>query len=387
MATRLAAADITILPLSDTPLLDVVPDVEQVDLIVLGESPHYSAEVIALLESTLLPALQATTSWVYMPEDGHATGMILNAYVGGVLESESVPSWTERFSGDFYSYIRELNRRSPNQIQLSAVDVNHFPWEFRVAVSALGIEDLLDEVGPAVIASQFGGRSGPRLPEQFDDRAHLAMAQVSWSRAEAGHLSDYIGHLRAASEALGASAVDLRERFGERQIAMLDELLHFEALSGEYRMTRRHALRERTMVELARHALEKTQLPGIAHVGAFHGERTHSQFFGNFLDGSRMGEVLARDLRTFHMLFYGLSGERINSFHSRETVQFDNRNIYDDTNLMTLIGSAVSAPSYVLFNGLQAHDRRTFGFYELRPAAHWDVMIAYPVISIRESLR
>lgn len=99
-----------------------------------------------------------------------------------------------------------------------------------------------------------------------------------------------------------------------------------------------------------------------------------------------MAEVLARELDTFHIIFYGLAGERLRSYMDEGSITFDNRSVYPEGNLMTLIGSLVTAPSFVEFQHLDDNTRATFGFHEIRPALHWDVLVAYPTVSIRPSL-
>lgn len=387
IAGEFTAEDLVVNPLSIDSTQAVLPDLDAVQLLFVGESPHYSAEVLGFLKEYLFPVLASSDSWVYMPETSHAHGVVLDAYVVGDLLEDEFPETIRLMSGAFYGDIRRLNAEASNQIRVAAVDVNHFPWAFREAVSLLKLEPLLDYVGVDVLSAQFGAGRPPTLPEAFVDRSQVARAHVDWARSEHPHLDRYIESLRSASTEIERTRSQLVTLWGEVRIETLLELLHYEALSATYRQSSRHAFRERTMVDLARHGLSKFGLPGIAHVGGFHAERAYTHIFGNFLDGSRMAEVLARELNTFHIIFYGLAGERLQSYMDESSITFDNRRVYPAGNLMTLVGTLVTVPSFVDFQHLDEGTRAAFGFHEISPALHWDLLVVFPTVTIRPTLQ
>ncbi len=102
-------------------------DALSAELVIIGESPHYTAEVPNAVVEILLPDLYEYGCRLYFVESCHAYSWIVDRYVTGESGPYSLPPSATLLSSQALSHIRASNLTQPveERVHVGMIDVNH----------------------------------------------------------------------------------------------------------------------------------------------------------------------------------------------------------------------------------------------------------------------
>jgi len=386
-ASLAADGDLEFHPLEAGTLTSILPDAGELDFLLIGEIPHYTAELPRILSDRVLPELSAAGYRVYAAEMGHAHGLIVDAYVNGRLSRSDTPWTALLLNGDLFDAIRDHNANSTCSLAVRGVDLNHFPWAFGQAIRLLPFPPEFRRLAEDAVRRQFGGNNPPSLPLPPFNRQLFLEALYDWLRLGDNFRAEYLAELEEALSSVQSAPLERFDPVETDQLRLLERLIATELESVNYWYNHRAAQRERVMAELSREVLRAFGSPVVIHVGVSHAERTDSPVTDSMLAGSRLGTVLAREFSTYHLFAYGLSGVRIENFLQGRRIAFDHRGIYPDGNLVTELGRVAADLGIVTIAPNAANRNWPFGIHVVQPSRHWDAFMILPEVTIHPYLQ
>jgi len=356
-------------------------------IILLGETPHFAVEIERLTYEVIVPDLFDSGFRLFVAEENHAFGWIFDMYAAGTITRAQLPAGTYSYYQRTYDTIRKLNGTVPtsDRLHVRTVDVNHYPWAFRVAIEYasnwLGDLSLFQHA----LDMQFGGELETALPP-FESGKEVASHQRRLYPLEASHGARYREELLRVLDVLDENELSYRNTWGDEWYERIVRITEVEHASSQYRETQDASSREDTIHELISESVNLLDLRAIAHLGSRHAQKAQTALFGHRSFASA-GERLRDEYATFHLILYALSGERLNHLQADAPVEFEQCHSYPPENLLSIICASDSPVNLWLLEPATATAFQWFGTAPVVPDEVWDALVTFRAVTVRDEFR
>lgn len=321
-------------------------------VLVLGET-HYVQEHQELV-SKLVQQLHPAGYRVFLNEGMHALSWIAEDYALGLYDQ--VPPSLAMFDQYWLREIRDYNLTLPadKRITFQLIDMNHWPDVFYTSVSLI-TQHL-----------KTGGF--------FDELLSTDILSPDYGMA-----------LENALSKLQANSSYYRILWSDKWVDRISEMLTVELVSLGIRNQWSSAKREELMISLFTQRAEEAAGKVIVNCGMNHGQKKYFPGMGPGGDYLLLGEHIAANYLSYHIAFWGITGNRRDRFFDKGSYVLKNN--WYSWDLLHLASNHLTNPKIVSLEAPVFTRPTIVNNRLLQPSRQYDAYILYPEISLLNSLQ